>query len=226
MKIASLAIFSVLLSALVGSSHAASASGFVCERMKEKPVRQACIQDRQAKEESENAERTRTALAEKEKIALIEKERAESDQKQKELDDFVNKSKEALTKSFKDPSSAQLSDLTVASNEQRKLLCGMINAKNSYGGYVGAKKFYVAWPASRPDEPEVWTEGDWYSRANAKVDQLISRSKGGGLSDQINAATEAESVVKSYTEREKQALKTATDGCVPSPTNNVAKVGK
>lgn len=226
MKLAYVALLFMLQTGLISNGHAAPTSGFTCERIKEKSVRQACIQERQAKDERENAEIARIASAEKEKIALIERERGESEQKNREVEAFVAKSKEALTKNFKDPSSSQLSELKVASNEQRKLLCGMVNAKNSYGGYVGAKRFYVMWRASSPDLPEVWTDGDWYTRANAKVDQLINRSKGGGLSDQINAATEAESVVKSYTELEKQASKTATDGCIPSPTNSVENVAK
>ena len=55
---------------------------------------------------------------------------------------YVLATKEALTKNFKDPASAQYREMFVA-NPGFLLLCGEVNAKNSYGAYVGFKRFYA-----------------------------------------------------------------------------------
>ena len=46
-----------------------------------------------------------------------------------------NKLEEAVKKVLKDPNSAQFQNI--------KGICGEVNAKNSYGGYTGFKRFYV-----------------------------------------------------------------------------------
>lgn len=47
---------------------------------------------------------------------------------------------------LKDPNSAEFSQLKhhELSDGSGRLLCGMVNSKNSYGGYVGARPFTVA----------------------------------------------------------------------------------
>lgn len=35
-----------------------------------------------------------------------------------------------------------------------------MNGKNSYGGYVGAKMFYITLPLSEASPPVIWTEGE------------------------------------------------------------------
>lgn len=57
--------------------------------------------------------------------------------------------KEILTKvrqELKDPSSAEFSqlDLKKTTDGSISVLCGMVNAKNSFGGYAGAKPFTAA----------------------------------------------------------------------------------
>lgn len=50
-----------------------------------------------------------------------------------------------LKEHLKDPDSAQLKNLSFASSaEFGDALCGEVNAKNSYGGYVGFSSFAVA----------------------------------------------------------------------------------
>ena len=67
---------------------------------------------------------------------------------------FFNKFKSLMSLNFvykinpsdlKDPVSAQLTELLYVkdSSSKSEFLCGMVNAKNSYGGYIGAKPFYV-----------------------------------------------------------------------------------
>lgn len=47
--------------------------------------------------------------------------------------------KEAVVKDFLDPESARFRGVVVA--ESGKVLCGFVNAKNSFGGYVGFRPF-------------------------------------------------------------------------------------
>ncbi len=52
--------------------------------------------------------------------------------------------KERAGYDLKDPSSAQFRDLyTISRGMGDDIICGEINAKNSYGAYVGFRKFYV-----------------------------------------------------------------------------------
>jgi len=55
---------------------------------------------------------------------------------------FVQQAKTALTADFKDPSSAQYRGLFL-SGTAMPVLCGEVNAKNSYGAYVGFRRFYA-----------------------------------------------------------------------------------
>jgi hypothetical protein len=55
---------------------------------------------------------------------------------------FVQQAKTALSADFKDPSSAQYRGMFV-SGEAMPVLCGEVNAKNSYGAYVGFRRFYA-----------------------------------------------------------------------------------
>lgn len=58
------------------------------------------------------------------------------------LAEIEQDAKEALVKNLKDPMSVQYRNTKVISNSvNQKSYCGEYNAKNSYGGYVGFKKF-------------------------------------------------------------------------------------
>jgi len=127
----------------IGVATAASKAVFTCEKIKDKATRASCIEDR------------------------VENEKAEAADKEKanDLDNFVHKSKEALTRNYLDPSAAQFSNLLVVEDTKLKsrFLCGSVNGKNSYGGYIGALMFYVKWSNSESSQPEIvkiWTDGD------------------------------------------------------------------
>lgn len=45
---------------------------------------------------------------------------------------------------MKDPDSTRFSDITAVKSEQGVEVCGLVNAKNSFGGYVGYRAFYGA----------------------------------------------------------------------------------
>jgi hypothetical protein len=58
-------------------------------------------------------------------------------------ENFVRFAKAAATQSFKDPSSAQYRVLFISGNVL-PVLCGEVNGKNSYGAYVGFRRFYAS----------------------------------------------------------------------------------
>ncbi|QDH70866.1 hypothetical protein [Marilutibacter alkalisoli] len=60
-----------------------------------------------------------------------------------DADPFVARAQESVKRELKDPSSAQFRDVARYRNDGRDVLCGEVNAKNSYGGYVGFRSFLV-----------------------------------------------------------------------------------
>ena len=56
---------------------------------------------------------------------------------------FSNEAKDAMKYHFKDPESIVFDDLEIKESQEGNMtLCGHVNGKNSYGGYVGLKPFY------------------------------------------------------------------------------------
>ncbi len=66
---------------------------------------------------------------------------------------FVAEAKKRLTHDFKDPASAQYRDQFI-SEVAGTVLCGEVNAKNSYGAYVGFRRFYATASQLVPTEIE------------------------------------------------------------------------
>lgn len=61
-------------------------------------------------------------------------------------DALVKAAKANITRALKDPSSAQFRNLFIGTGADKKgmlALCGEVNAKNSYGAYVGFKRFFA-----------------------------------------------------------------------------------
>lgn len=58
-------------------------------------------------------------------------------------DPFVIRAKAAISAQMKDPESAQFRDVAHYKSGTIDVLCGSINAKNSFGGYVGFTPFLV-----------------------------------------------------------------------------------
>lgn len=106
---------------------AASDGKFSCESINEKSVRLSCIKDRvsSSKLDAEELERSKIESAEKSRV-----------------NDIIVKLQKLLTKDFKDPMSAQFTELVFV-ERPTPTLCGKVNGKNSYGGYVGERYFYV-----------------------------------------------------------------------------------
>lgn len=55
---------------------------------------------------------------------------------------------DAAKEGLKDPDSAKFQNLRIADFDGGKVVCGEINAKNSYGGYVGYKRFIAGTSAA------------------------------------------------------------------------------
>jgi hypothetical protein len=51
------------------------------------------------------------------------------------------KAKQSILAALKDQGSAQFRNLRNGSDTDRRRVCGEVNAKNAYGGYVGFQKF-------------------------------------------------------------------------------------
>jgi len=54
---------------------------------------------------------------------------------------LIEVTKQAVAQSMKDPDSAQFKNMAVIDGKTRAV-CGEVNARNSYGGYVGFRQFY------------------------------------------------------------------------------------
>lgn len=63
-----------------------------------------------------------------------------TDATDKEVEFIKNK----VTETLKDPESARFSDIwALQGSNEKRVFCGYVNAKNSYGGYTGKKMFIV-----------------------------------------------------------------------------------
>lgn len=70
-------------------------------------------------------------------ISLFLASCGDSDKKMVEIGEKV------LRDSLKDPGSAVFESRYVKSSSNDGFVCGTVNAKNSYGGYVGKRNYYV-----------------------------------------------------------------------------------
>jgi hypothetical protein len=59
---------------------------------------------------------------------------------------LVARAQDAIREALKDPQSAQFKDVYVRELKTSRVVCGSVNAKNSYGGYVGFRPFFVMEP--------------------------------------------------------------------------------
>lgn len=213
----------LLLLAISISSAAVSAPQkdvFTCEKIKDKSTRTQCIEAREGtkKEESERA----ALQAKAEESAALEK--ALVAEKKKAADELVNKAKALLVQNLKDPESAKFSNVVIAIGPNRTLVCGSINAKNSYGGYVGAKKFFVLWTDTLEKAPEVYTDGDEVARATLRMNELRRVSTSAGLSAQLQAAQEGDRLMNNVKLEIVRNLKILREQCVGSDDTVVTSV--
>lgn len=60
---------------------------------------------------------------------------------------FIEAAEDAVRRVLKDPDSAKFQEMVVRDHRGGKVVCGNVNSKNSYGGYVGFTPF-VAGPTT------------------------------------------------------------------------------
>lgn len=212
----------VVFTLVAANCTSSMAEGFSCERIKDKPVREACIKDRDTKALAEKEEKAKVAMAQKAQEAEQAAAAKELEEKNRATAEFVNSSKQLIAQNLKDPDSAKFTNLVLVQNDQAKLLCGSVNAKNSYGGYVGAKKFYVKWSNSQADTPTVYTEGDTAARANARMNELMAQSRSAGLSEKIRLAQEGDRVAAQARLDLAQSSKVLAEECTGPSSATIA----
>ena len=57
---------------------------------------------------------------------------------------WIRISQETIKQKLKDPNSAQFKNVTFNRSSKSKVVCGQVNSKNSFGGYVGFQRFIAA----------------------------------------------------------------------------------
>lgn len=117
---------------LVGLCTTAGATTFDCGQIKDKKVRAACTAEIPPK----NGKAKKATLSRTDLITM-----------------FAKQAREKISEELKDPNSAQFSKMQYLENPAYKsrVLCGYVNAKNSYGGYIGATFFFAA-ALKEPDD--------------------------------------------------------------------------
>ena len=65
-----------------------------------------------------------------------------------DVDEAIQKARTSVTANFKAPLSAQFRNEVVRQKSRKdgateEIICGEVNGKNSYGGYIGFKKYFV-----------------------------------------------------------------------------------
>lgn len=138
----------MLFGALALSASAFAADYQACTSIKLAKDRLACF-DKFAVAQTAETESANAAAkqAEETKAQQDSAEAAEKAAVQVEVDKF----KAVLTSRFKDPSSAQFKSVVaygIAKPLRISFMCGQVNAKNSYGAYIGFKRFFMIGTAS------------------------------------------------------------------------------
>jgi hypothetical protein len=116
-------------------------------------------------------------------LALLPAAAAPAEPTSKELTAFARQAKAAAAARLKDPGSAQFRSLFVSRGRlyvndvltTPLRLCGEVNARNSFGGYVGFRRF-VAWGGSpiveKDDDGEAFGEVVWDRQCSAKLQDV------------------------------------------------------
>lgn len=88
----------------------------------------------------------------------FEKIARKSSDSKNEMETFVVRAKQEATRFFLDPESGKFRNLYVTKDNTGFSLCGEINGKNSYGGYVGYRRFIQHFDANKNTYEKVRTE--------------------------------------------------------------------
>jgi hypothetical protein len=56
---------------------------------------------------------------------------------------LIDLTTQAVAQTLKDPAAAQFRNVSILDGGKTRIVCGEVNGKNSYGGYVGFRKFFI-----------------------------------------------------------------------------------
>lgn len=91
---------------------------------------------------------------------------------------MIDKAKAQVIDMLKDPDSAKFYDVHVSINTKGdKSVCGFVNSKNSYGGYVGKQPFFMSEAIVEIVSPNDDTEGLSLSGCLGKDEEINQRIK-------------------------------------------------
>lgn len=90
----------------------------------------------------------------------FEKDVRKVNESKSQINTFIKRAKQEATRSFLDPDSAKFRNLFVTKGKSILSLCGEVNGKNSYGGYVGYRRFIQHYDTSNNTYDNVTTEPD------------------------------------------------------------------
>jgi len=94
----------------------------------------------------------------------------------KKYSDLVGIAKENIRSQLKDPYSAQFESIYISKgNGKQPIVCGKVNAKNSYGGYIGGKRFYFIIADNQPVSEIESTSGSFHIIFEALCANKISQ---------------------------------------------------
>lgn len=121
-----------------------------------------------------------------------------------EDDAFVRAGIDKLKRMLKDPDSVQFRELFIA-DKAMQTLCGEVNGRNSYGGYVGYRRFYYT---GRPALDEIETPGDsvfasMYPKMCGSVRKTIVQPDSEPTPAKVEGSSVADEIAKLDTLRKK-----------------------
>lgn len=90
----------------------------------------------------------------------------------KSEEDGINIALQNLTDSLKDPDSAKFRNVRMKAFDGMHVVCGEVNAKNSYGGYTGFKKFAAGPKESSIESSEISRHQSFNAASNYGINSI------------------------------------------------------
>lgn len=91
--------------------------------------------------------------------------------------EMISQARVLMRRRMKDPESAQFSDVMVVRASGKPIVCGDVNAKNSFGGYTGRKGFVMP-KGGVPIGEEDLPQKDWVNLWNQSCTSKAKPSAG------------------------------------------------
>jgi hypothetical protein len=127
---------------------------------------------------------------------------------------FLSEAKAAMTASLKDPESARFDSMHVVRLGEKRIACGLFNAKNSLGGYVGWQPFFYDGYFAQP-YPAIKTS----SRPEMYREKILACDPGREQTPLAAALREIEEKEKKRQEEARSAPNSFGENTAASPPN-------